>query len=212
MGKTFSKMFFVIAFVFGVLSAGTAIADITNGDFSTAGLSGWTAVGTVSDGGGYAFFEEDPFLWSSSLSQEFVVPDLALELSFDVVMDAQGTYDPFAWPDAFTASLYDNPLDLNPLVQTTAFSDDFFYMDHTGFVDTVADFDGLTVRLDVSGFRGMGAYLVFDLWGYDDGVSTTVDLDNVEVSVVPAPGALLLGVIGIGTVGTLRRSRIGKSG
>jgi len=52
--------------------------------------------------------------------------------------------------------------------------------------------------------------LVFDLWGSEDGMLTSVSLDNVNVSVVPAPGGLVLGLIGMGAVGILRRSRIEK--
>jgi hypothetical protein len=52
--------------------------------------------------------------------------------------------------------------------------------------------------------------LSFDLWGGLDGMLTNVDLDNVNVSVIPVPGALLLGLIGTGLVGIIRKSRVGK--
>jgi hypothetical protein len=184
---------------------------LQNGDFS-AGLSGWTVeYGDVTDGGGYALFQEHPIDLSSTLSQEFTLPPLARELSFDMVMSAEagGDYDPFSWPDAFTASLYDNPTDLNPLVSNSGV-DDFFYLDNTGYWETAGIFDGTRVSLDVSGFRGMNTYLVFDLWGGTDGMLTNVSLDNVNISVIPAPAALFLGLIGTGLVGIIRKSKVGK--
>lgn len=191
----------------------TAFAGPTlpNGDFSTPGLSGWTVeYGTVTDGGGYALFQEDPFDLSSTLSQGFTIPSLALELSFDVVMSSEegGAYDPFAWADAFTASLLD-PVTFDPLVSNPGYTE-FYYLENTGYVETVATVTGNTVTLDVSGLRGLDAFLAFDLWASYDGMLTTVTLDNVNVSVIPAPGALLLGMIGAGLVGFLRRSRIAK--
>lgn len=183
-----------------VLAGLPGVADLTpqNGDFSL-GLSSWTVeYGIVTDGGGFALFQEDPTSLTSTLSQQFTIPALALELSFDVVMSSTGTYDTGTWPDAFTACLYDNPVGLNPLICNPGFND-FFYMDHTGVVETVGTFDGTSVTLDVSAFRGLDAYLVFDLLASDNGMITSVSLDNVNVSVVPAPAALLLGLVGIGT-------------
>ncbi len=208
--KLFGFSALIVAFAGLTAFAGPTVQ---NGDFSTPGLSGWTVeYGTVTDGGGYALFEEDPFDLSSTLSQGFTIPTLALELSFDVVMSAVpgGAFDPFAWADTFTASLYDsgdNPLFANPLG-----IDEFFYLDNTGFVDTTGTITGNTVSLDVSSLVGQDVLLVFDLWGGDDGWLTSVSLDNVNVSVIPAPGALLLAGIGTALVGFLRRSRIAKIG
>lgn len=211
MGRRAIMNFFVSTIFVAVFLCVPAWAQPTNGDFSS-GLDGWTVeFGTVTDGGGYALFEEDWFDISSTLSQEFIIPSQALELSFDVVMSSSedGGPESSGFPDAFTATLYDNPTDLNPLIATDiSIGDDFFYMDNTGFVDTVASFDGMTVSLDISAFRGLPAYLVFDLWGGVDGLFTTAALDNVQVSVIPAPSALLLGCIGTGLTGWFRRKRI----
>jgi hypothetical protein len=181
---------------------------ITNGDFSTLDLSGWTVeFGTVTDGGGYALFEEDLSDLSSTLSQQFTIPALALELSFDLWMSAEagGDYDPFSWPDAFTASLLD-PVTFDPLISNPGVTE-FYYLDNTGYEETVGTVSGSTVSLDVSNWAGYDVLLSFDLWGGLDGMQTTVSLDNVNVSVIPAPGALLLAFIGTGLVGWLRRSR-----
>lgn len=181
---------------------------VVNGNFSQPGLVGWTVeFGTVTDGGGYALFQEDPISLSSTLSQAFTLPDLAWKLSFNIWMTSVpgGPEDPFAWPDAFTASLLD-PATFDPLVANPGYTD-FYYRDNTGYLETIAAVAGNTVTLNVSGLAGQDALLVFDLWASYDGMLTTVGIDNVAVSVIPAPGALLLGVMGAGMVGKLRRQK-----
>ena len=178
----------------------TAFADLVpqNGDFSD-GLNHWTVeYGSVTNGGGLALFQEDPGFLTSTLSQQFItIPAGATQLSFDVLMSAVpgGDTDPFAAPDAFTASLL-NPLTLDPLVFNSGYSD-FFYMDNTGGLETIAAVSGSMVALDVSGLAGLDAYLVFNLVAGEDGMTTTVNLDNVNVSVVPLPGAVILGLLGL---------------
>jgi len=180
---------------------------LQNGDFS-AGLSNWTVeYGSVTDGGGYALFQEHPVDYSSTLSQGFTIPALALDLCFDVMMsyEAGGPYDQFAPPDAFLGSLYDS--DGNPLFANPLGVDEFYYLDNTSIVDTTGTLIGNTVRLDVSSLAGQDVLLVFDLWSSYDGMTTTVNLDNVNITVIPAPGALLLGLIGTGLFGLLRKSK-----
>jgi hypothetical protein len=195
----------VISLVFLAGTGAFAGPTLQNGDFSS-GLDFWTVEsGTVTDGGGYALFEEHPVDLSSTLSQVFTIPALANRLSFDVLMSygLGGDYDPFAWPDAFTASLLD-PVTLDPLLSNPGYTD-FFYLDNTGVVETIATVWGNTVKLDVSGLAGLDAYMVFNLLGSADGMMTSVTLDNVNISVIPAPGALLLGLIGASIIGSWRR-------
>jgi len=178
---------FIFPVILFVCMPPTLYASLSNGDFSD-GLNGWTVeYGTVTDGGAYALFEEDAFSLSSTLSQEFTIPALALELSFDVVLSAEagGDYDPFSWPDAFTASLLD-ALTLDPLVANPGVTE-FYYLDNTGYEETVGTVSGSTVSLDVSSWAGYDVLLSFDLWGGPDGMLTSVDLDNVSVSVTRLP-------------------------
>jgi hypothetical protein len=179
---------------------------IPNGDFSD-GLNGWTVEsGNVTDGG-YALFQEHPTQILSTLKQEFTLPDwTALLLSFDVKMLAEpgGDKAPFAWPDAFTASLLD-PVTSEPLVSNPGRTD-FFYMDNTNSIITIGT---LTVTVDLTGLGDRDVGLYFDLIGSNDGRLTTVRLSNVEI--IPEPCSLVLWLIGTGTLGFLRRSRIRKT-
>ena len=199
---------FTVFFSFLITLSGIdvyASPSIQNGYFSD-GLNGWTVEwGYVVNPSDYALFAEHPIDISSTLNQEFTIPSLAQVLSFEVLMSDTPGGDSYSseWPDAFTASLLD-PITNDPLVANDGFTD-FFYIDNSGIIDTVADFTGRKVSLDVSGFAGSDAYLVFDLWMSYDGRQTIVQLDDVEISVIPAPGALLLSLIGIGSLRILKK-------
>jgi hypothetical protein len=136
-----------------VLAGLTAFAGPTlqNGNFSS-GLTDWNVeYGTVTDGGGYAKFQEDAMSLSSTLSQQFTLPAGSLTLSFDVWMSSAetgGDYDPFSWPDAFTVSLLD-PVTFDPLISNLGVTE-FYYLDNTGYEETVGTVSGSTVSLDVS--------------------------------------------------------------
>lgn len=195
----------VVAFLYSLSPTAFAGATLPNGDFSS-GLSGWIVeYGTVTDGGGYALFEEDAFDLSSTLSRVFTLAPGSLMLSFDMVMSVEsgGNYDPFAPPDAFMASLLD-PVTYDPLVSNPGFTE-FYLLENTGYEETVADVSSSTISLDVSAWAGQDVFLSFDLFGGDDGMLTSVSVDNVGVSVIPAPGALLLGLVGAGTVSIWRK-------
>jgi hypothetical protein len=207
MGNRFFCRFVLSVILFVCISPTVLYANVQNGDFS-AGLSGWTIeYGTVVDGGGYVLFEEDALSLSSTLSQVFNLPIGSQILSFEMVMSSQlgGDYDPFAWPDVFTASLLD-PVTLDPLVFNPGYTE-FYYLDNLGNEVTVASVTGNKVMLDVAALAGQDVFLSFDLWGSDDGMLTSVNLDNVKVTVIPVPGALLLGLIGTGAVGLWRKFR-----
>jgi len=65
----------------------------------------------------------------STLKQKFTLPDWSrLLLSFDVRMSVTegGNKDPFAWPDAFTASLLDR-VTLKPIIANPGRTDFFYY-------------------------------------------------------------------------------------
>jgi hypothetical protein len=196
--------------VFFFLPAHSAIANITNGTFDTD-LIGWTPQGEVTWDGGraklaptylYPFGEDQvvPENDNSSLSQTFNLEENSKTLSFDVYMETER-----GETDKFTA-----------LLDGTQ----FYYWDSSDyeeFDDTVVwltDVDGYskTVNLDVSGSLTGSHTLAFNLYNdYEDYVNTWIYIDNVDVSgdfpVIPVPGAVVLGGIGVGLVGWLRRRK-----
>ncbi|MBN1362190.1 MAG: hypothetical protein JW993_16460 [Sedimentisphaerales bacterium] len=206
------KLLFCTVVTVGAISPAYADITLQNGDFSS-GLAGWTVEwGDVTDGGGYALFQEDAFDISSTLSQQFTLPLGAQLLSFDLTLSAEGDRDPFAWPDAFTASLLDAAT-FDPLITWDPFVTEFFLLENTGAMETSAGMAvaGNTISLDVSSWRGQDVLLSFDLWGSYDGMTTTTHLDNVDVSVVPLPSAVLLAIVGLGSsiIGLpLKRKRV----
>lgn len=199
------------------LVAGSAEADLglplTNGDFSSSLSVGWTDYEVASIVGGEGVLGEDPWYFSF-LEQEFTIPDLSLSLSFDYkpVFEMGGD-------EAFSASLLD-PLAYDPLVATDADPWDpsesyFFLADSFGTTLTDSSFVTLTdlggrwtnVFLDLTSLGGFAtdALLAFDFIGFDDSFGSEISLDNASVSVVPVPGAVLLGLVGFGVLGLSRR-------
>ncbi len=207
----FLKLLLCIVVATAAISPARADASLLNGDFSS-GLAGWSVDwGDVTDGGGFARFQEHPVDFSSTLSQQFSIPAAASLLSFDLELSSApgGDPDPFAWPDAFTASLLDAAT-FDPLISWDPLVTEFFLLENTGAIETAAGMTvaGNTISLDVSSWRGQDVLLSFDLWASYDGMTTTAELDNVNVSVVPLPGAALLALIGLGAAGvTVRRNR-----
>ena len=192
--------FAVVILCLGASAWATMVPE--NGDFS-AGLSGWTVgSGDVTDGGGYALFREHSSDILSTLRQEFFLPAGVISLEFEVEMTATpgGADDPYAWPDAFTASLLDADT-LDPLVANPGRTD-FFYIDNTNSIITIGT---LSVRIDLTalGLDGREAALYFDLIGSNDGMLTSVRLDNVEI--IPEPTTLVLMLLGSGFLKHKRR-------
>ena len=199
----------VAACVVLIVAASQASAiSVTNGDFS-AGLAGWTTVGPVSDGGGFALLEEDPVLAVTSLEQQIVVPAGSAWLVFDLGLSSTpDSTTGFPFPDGFAASLLD-PVTFAPILSTSGFTD-YFYEDRAGLRDfdpNIVNVSGNTVRLDLSSVSGgTGALIVFDLLGGNDGFATQATVDNVDIVAIPEP----LTIIGVpmamaGLVGYFRR-------
>jgi hypothetical protein len=175
--------------------SGLSQAVPTNGDFSMLDTYGnptldpWTVSGIVSNGGGYAWFEENTDNDRiSSLTQTFVIPDGAQKLSFYYQMFSDIIVPPTT--DKFIAYLN---------------GDEIFYVDSDNFPSTFEPFS-----TDVLSLAGQLVQLRFELLSDDDGYITTVRLDNVDVSavIVPVPSAVVLGGIGIASVRWLRKRRV----
>jgi len=179
-----------------LVSVQTARADLVNGQF-TSDLSEWIVDPEDSvlwEDGAAQFLQDDPenlLLYSNStLSQEFTLNSQSLILSFYFKMNLEEITDDGngeAETDIFTATLGGTTF-------YTRSSDDFF--DDEGLL-LFEEFEK-TVTHDVSGLTPGLVNLVFELeHDYDDDWMTTVLLDHVEISVIPVPGAVLLGAIGL---------------
>ena len=216
-------MIFVLAIV--VLAAGSARAGLTNGSFETGDLTGWTAVlpagasasvvighsdttwpGGVppvvpgvtawgpTDGSAFALLKTDGAGSQSQLYQSFYA-NAGASLSFDYFWDSQD-YMPFN--DTATGTLLSGAGTGGPLVVTL-------------FSESIATDPGNhygTPWTSVSyAIANPGVYtlLITNTNGLDSVLDSYVGIDNV--SVIPAPGAILLGSIGAGLVSWLRRRR-----
>jgi hypothetical protein len=188
-------------------------ADISNGDFSNPLSTGWTVdEGTVIHWPYSPFSSTDPAVLfspnsdeaieNSTLSQMFPIYTGEEILSFDVIMPEvfEG-----GETDVFTASLL-NTSDA-PLISVTG-QNYFFLLDSSGTIDdSIVSIAKNTVSLDVSSLVDQNAKLVFNLYHDYSDQDTVVFLDNVALSAIPAPGAMMLAGIGLGCFGYLRRRK-----
>lgn len=211
--------YIIMLSLFFTFSSQTALSNITNGYFND-GLDGWTTEsGSISVDDQNAEFIEcftdqgDPV--NSTLSQPFTFSEDALSLSFNAIMYGGET-------PTFTASLFDSSNE--PLIYLPG--ETYFYSligSSSGDIVECADgvslsFPGKVTVDDVSAWQSQPVKIVFSLIpkaedyhsGYGSGVSMFLDniAVEVEVAVIPAPGAILLGSIGVGMVGWLRKQRM----
>ncbi len=196
------------------LTGHVSATTVTNGDFS-AGLTGWTVAGPVSEVGGFAVIGEDPVYFNTILEQAIVVPAWAVSLSFEYSMSTtpDGTTG-YPFPDALVAYLRD-PVTLAPILATPGVPD-YFYEERSGLQDfdpTIVAVVGNRVTLDLASVvAGTEALISFELLGGDDGYATTATIDNVRVSVVPEPLTLVcVPMAAGGLTGYLRRRRLTRA-
>ncbi len=196
------------------MMAQSASAGLTNGDFEIDFISndaGWDYDGDVDhdeDGGNNFGIIFDGVNYGGEIWQEFYLPSNAVCLSFDFEMDTYDVDD--NEQDYFYAFLIDDNDD--PLVNNPGF-DDFYYQTQNGYVENAGTKVGDTISIDLTGMGGQWVELIFALEGDGPIYDTAIYLDNVVVKTgnaptVPAPGALLLGTIGVSSIGWLRRRRM----
>jgi len=192
--KRRTQALFLLGVALLIGTSRAALANVTNGNFSQ-GWSGWNLVSGDVNINTYdevaEFFETEDGT-ASVLNQNFTLAANENTLSFYLEMLIED--DGGGEPETDTFSVY---MDSNLLYSLTS---------------TMAPEDPVTVVLDVSGFASGSHTLSFEL-AHDlgDNEITTVILDDVNyyqsMTAVPAPGALLLGVFGCGSIAFLRQLR-----
>ncbi|MGB2864793.1 MAG: hypothetical protein WBC05_15815 [Sedimentisphaerales bacterium] len=217
------KLLIVCAIV--TFFACSAQAGFTNGSFETGDLTGWTAVipsgasatvvtshsdttwpggvppvvpGVTSwgptDGSAFALVKTDGSGSLTQLYQSFYATAGA-DLSFDYFWDSQD-YVPF--DDMATGTLLSGEGTGGAVVTTL-------------FVESIATDPGnhygtpwTSVSYTIAN-SGVYTLLITNTNALDSSLDSYVGIDNVNV--IPAPGAILLGSIGLGVVSWLRRRR-----
>ena len=214
------KRLILICFVSGlILASPNAQASLTNDSFETGDLTGWTAnvpsgasinvvtnhadtsgfgTGTTSwaptDGRHFALLKPDSPQTTTQLYQSFTAA-AGTTLTFDYFWDSQ---DYFPFNDTATGTLLTGA-GLGGSVVSTLFS----HSVNTDFVD----YWGTSWTSIGYTFASSGTYtLLIEISnGHDSYLPSYVGIDNVKL--IPAPGAMLLGTIGVSIVGWLRRRR-----
>jgi len=196
-------------------------ANLTNGNFETGDLTGWTAVlpvggsasvvtgysepnpsatGTTSwtpaDGSYFAMLKADGPGSMSKLYQSFYAPS-GTSLRFDYFWDS-ADYKPYN--DATTGKLLLGVGTGGPAV-STLFS-------HSVNTDPSARWGTPWIPVDYQFTAGGMFTLLIEISNGGDGINDSyVGIDNAQLS-IPAPGAVILGGIGMGLVGWMRRRRV----
>lgn len=217
-----------ILFAGGLLYSSSAIASISNGDFSDVETApditqdvflAWevdAAFGDPpTDDNGEAKFVVGDGSSAVQLQQVFTIPGQGTLLTFQYRLSTEGTSNSAGDRDSFQATLW-NPDTFEPLLAIDElFFPSFFSVDNNGtqFLGfaTSSKNDGAfrTITVDISSLSGQTVLLEFlaaeNSFRPDD-LITSVWVDNVSIAVIPEPSAPVASVC-VGLYLAARRRR-----
>jgi len=197
-----------------ILAAGSVQADLTNGGFETGDFTGWTTsvpggasalvttahmegvgntIWTPTEGSYFARLKTDGGSSWCTLSQSFAAPS-GYVVSFDYFFD---------WGDYHS---YDDQSYGRLLGSTGATVNEFFHWGQGGTL-MGANYSNVGWSSQSYTLTASGTYtLMFGICNAYDSVNDSyMGIDNA--SVVPVPGAVLLGILGLGVVGVKLRKK-----
>jgi hypothetical protein len=216
----------LIMCAFALLQGATLFAGITNGSFAN-GLSDWTYTVYLDDDGQPATYQDvfsdislggpyhqhvavlnEPAEGNVFLWQSFSVESNVSAIQFDMKFIFQGESE----TDYFNAYFFQTPLVMGnpPVSPFYSIGTDFDVVKLT-IVDQqmLPNQDGWRrITLPITPSTGLFT-LYFEMTGIDiaeDKATTLIDnVDDVELTTVPEPAAMTLGLIGVAVVGAVRR-------
>ena len=204
------KKFVTICVVAALMLFASSAQALTNGSFETGDLTGWTT--SIPSGGSITVESihngsQPGETWNPTDGQYFALlktdgPGNKIQLSQTFTSGGTLTFDWFFNAEDYTP--FNDSVE-GSILDATGASTQLFYQNIAG----VAYYMGTPWATVSYNLPSPGTYtLQFETWTVgDSSYDSFLGIDKVNVAVIPAPGAILLGSIGVSLVGWMRRRR-----